>query len=324
MRLPVLVTVIGISMMNSGLGNSTPVTADCGCEGSSSEAQVEQAAITPKLDQIDGNGVRAHDPSMAKEGRSYTMFCTGPGISMRSSTDRVNWTLPIRVFEKALPWTNTTIPGSRDFYWAPDISFFNHKWHLYYAVSTFGKNRSAIGLATNATLDPKSPSYKWVDEGPAFQSYATDNYNAIDPNISFDEKGKPWLSVGSFWSGIKILPIDLATGMPERPKDPPIGIANRPEKPGAIEAPFIVRHGRSFYLFSSFDFCCRGIRSTYNIRVGRSSSIFGSVPGPGRQEHAGGWGDSALSLCRPVVRAGGQLHPPRRSQRLHRVSRLRR
>jgi arabinan endo-1,5-alpha-L-arabinosidase len=211
---------------------------------------------------------------MAKEGQTYYMFCTGLGISVRSSTNRVDWEPPKRIFEHSLPWTATTIPGFRDFYWAPDISFFNHKWHLYYAVSTFGRNRSAIGLATNLTLDPKRPDYKWVDEGPAFQSYPSDNYNAIDPNIAFDEHGKPWLAFGSFWSGIKILPIDAATGKPEKPDVVPTGIASRP-RPGAIEAPFIVRHGRFFYLFTSFDFCCRGVNSTYNIRVGRSASIAG-------------------------------------------------
>src|SRR5207302_6838266 len=29
------------------------------------------------------------------------------------------------------------------------------------------------------------------------------------------------------------------------------------------------------YLFASFDFCCRGVASTYNVRVGRASRITG-------------------------------------------------
>jgi len=270
MRSVAMIAVLGLSWMITAREGT--VKSDCGCDDM--EPQQSAANSSSAVDMLEGNGVRAHDPSMAKEGRNYYMFCTGPGISMRSSTDKQAWSMPIRVFEKALPWTVTTIPGSRDYYWAPDISFFNHKWHLYYAVSTFGKNRSAIGLATNVTLDPKRSDFKWVDEGPAFQSYPTDNYNAIDPNIAFDEHGQPWLSFGSFWSGIKIFKVEPLTGKPEKPDQPPIGIASRP-RPGAIEAPFIVRHGRFFYLFTSFDVCCRGVNSTYNIRIGRSQHISG-------------------------------------------------
>jgi len=268
-----MITVLGLSFLAARPhGPAISSSESCGCAEDS--AMQTTTKPSPVMDDIDGNGVRAHDPSMAKEGRTYTMFCTGPGISMRTSKDRVKWSLPTKVFEQPVPWAATTIPGSRGSYWAPDISYFNRKWHLYYAVSTFGKNRSAIGLATNVTLDPTRADYKWVDEGPAFQSYPTDNFNAIDPNIAFDEHGHPWLSLGSFWSGLKILEIDPATGKPLHPGEPPTGIASR-ERPGAIEAPFIIRHGRSFYLFASFDFCCRGVNSTYNIRVGRSSSISG-------------------------------------------------
>ena len=269
MRTVAIVFVIGISVATSA--REVAPTLGCGCiEGE----QVPTSQAAPAFDMLDGNGVRAHDPAMAKEGRTYYMFCTGPGISFRTSTDRTKWSMPIRVFDKPLPWTTEQIKGFRDFYWAPDVSYFNHKWHLYYAVSTFGKNRSAIGLATNVTLDPKSHDYKWIDEGPAFQSYPTDSYNAIDPNIAFDEKGQPWISFGSFWSGLKILRIDPLTGKPEHPNEKPIAIAGRPS-PGAVEAPFIIRHGRYFYLFASYDFCCRGVNSTYNVKVGRSEQIAG-------------------------------------------------
>ncbi|MGI8995978.1 MAG: family 43 glycosylhydrolase, partial [Pyrinomonadaceae bacterium] len=45
--------------------------------------------------------------------------------------------------------------------------------------------------------------------------------------------------------------------------------------PGAIEAPAIVRKNSYYYLFVSFDFCCRGKDSTYNIRVGRARRLTG-------------------------------------------------
>ncbi len=275
-------------------------TNGCGCD--SGEPMQELTKTAPLYDMLDGNGVRSHDPSMAKEGHHYYMFCTGPGISMRISDDTKRWSMPIKVFSKPVSWSATTIPGSRDFYWAPDISYFNHRWHLYYAVSTFGKNRSAIGLATNATLDPNSPNYHWIDEGPVFESHLTDNFNAIDPNIAFDAQGKPWMSLGSFWSGLKLVELDAKTGKPIHPTDQPIAIANR-ERPGAIEAPFIYRHGKFFYLFASFDFCCRGVNSTYNIRVGRATSITGPyLDREGKSMNDGGG--------TPVLATRGRWHGP--------------
>ena len=51
--------------------------------------------------------------------------------------------------------------------------------------------------------------------------------------------------------------------------------SRRPLDPPAVEAPFIVRRGSYYYLFVSFDICCRGKESTYKIMVGRSANIMG-------------------------------------------------
>ena len=61
----------------------------------------------------------------------------------------------------------------------------------------------------------------------------------------------------------------------QRPLNPP---PNPPGLPGdwqAIEAPFIVRRGDYFYLFVSFDLCCRGTKSSYKTMVGRSKEVTG-------------------------------------------------
>lgn len=242
----------------------SPAPRDCGCE----LAQDPSPALTTQP--------VVHDPTIAKDGKNYVLFATGRGISMRVSRDRKTWGPEGRVFEAPPEWAPKTIPGFRDHVWAPDVSWFGGKWHLYYSVSTFGKNRSAIGHATSPTLDPQSARYGWEDEGPVVQSYPTDDFNAIDPNVVVDAKGTPWLSFGSFWGGLKMVRLD---GEGRRADKEIVGVAARPhegpQQPGAIEAPFIARRGGLFYLFASYDFCCRGANSTYNVRVGRSKNVQG-------------------------------------------------
>ena len=233
-----------------------------------------------------------HDPSIGRDGNTYYVFATTSNAEegqfpIRCSSDLLNWKLCGHVFDKIPAWIHEVSPTTRDM-WAPDISFFNGKYHLYYAYSMFGVNTSGIALATNGTLDPQSPKYHWQDEGLVLNSAHGDDFNAIDPNIVFDEKGQPWLSFGSFWGGIKMRRIDAATGKPSA-ADPtiyPLAARVKPEnaeppQPGlpadwqAIEAPFIVHHGDYFYLFVSFDLCCRGTKSSYRTMVGRATHVTG-------------------------------------------------
>lgn len=237
----------------------------------------------PEVLKLDGDVEGVHDPVVMKHKDTYYVFSTGGGprggiIPIRTSKDLLHWTNAGAVFEKLPEWATKEIPKGRGA-WAPDISFFNGKYHLYYAVSSFGSRDSAIGLATNVTLDPKDPNYKWVDEGMVLRSYQDkDDWNAIDANLVVESKDKVWLNWGSFWSGIKMKRIDPKTGklsdqdtalyaLCSRERTQPIG--------GSVEAPFIVRHGGYWYLFVSYDRCCRGAKSTYNVVAGRSKKITG-------------------------------------------------
>lgn len=222
-----------------------------------------------------------HDPSMMQQGKLYVVFSTGDpngvigfgNIQVRTSTDMKHWHYRGTVFEAMPDWL-TTILGPITNLWAPDISYWGGLYHLYYAGSLFGKNTSVIGLATNSTLDPASPHYHWVDRGLVIQSDARDDWNAIDPNLSFDKAGHPWLAFGSFWSGIKMRRIDPATGLLAAQNTTLYSLASRPAST-AVEAASILRHGRYFYLFTSFDRCCQGVASTYHIMVGRATQITG-------------------------------------------------
>ena len=234
-----------------------------------------------------------HDPVIIRQDGIYYVFATGPGITVWSSPDKVNWTREKPVFDAPPPWAVAAVPGLRNSLWAPDISFFAGKYYLYYSASAFGKNTSAIGVATNATLDPKSPDFKWMDHGKVIQSFpGQTNWNAIDPNLVTDDKGTPYLSFGSFWEGLKLVRLapdrlriaessdhlpTIASRRKESVPANPAAPGSFPINAGAnpIEAPFIFRHGAHWFLFASIDYCCRGANSTYKMIVGRASSVAG-------------------------------------------------
>lgn len=225
-----------------------------------------------------------HDPVMIKEGNMYYLFCTGFGISVFSSTDMKNWKKEKPVFATPPKWAVETIPGYRGHTWAPDISFHNGNYYLYYSVSAFGKNTSCIGVAVNKTLNSSSPDYKWEDKGKLIQSVpGRDMWNAIDPNLIFDENNVPWLSFGSFWNGIKLVKLNndlTSVAQPEvwhtiaaRPRT--FGTPDTSAGDAAIEAPFIFKRGEYYYLFVSWDYCCRAEKSDYKVVVGRSKTATG-------------------------------------------------
>jgi arabinan endo-1,5-alpha-L-arabinosidase len=222
------------------------------------------------IDAQTGAVTLVHDPCITKCNGYYYIYCTGDRIPFRRSEDLLSWDYMGNVFRDIPAWGIQQVPGVSNI-WAPDISFFNGSYHLYYSLSTFGSNRSRIGLATNETLDPTDPDYVWVDQGKVIESNSGDNYNAIDPNIVRASDGKIWMSFGSFWTGIKAVEIDSMTGKPVNSTQ--YSLAGRGG--GAIEAPFIILRDDYYYLFVSFDSCCRGVNSTYNIRVGRSAGVTG-------------------------------------------------
>ena len=208
----------------------------------------------------------AHDPTLLIQGERWFVFTTGRGLQRLESPDTgKTWHRLAPVFSEAPAWWLEAVPAHKGLdVWAPKL--FEHRgrvWALY-SISSFGKNRSAIGLASS-----DRPDGEWRDEGLVVQSLATDDFNAIDPDLFADTDGRLWLSYGSFWGGIRLTELSADT---LRPIGDTRFIARRK---GGIEAPTIVRHGDWVYLFASYDLCCRGTASTYNIRVGRARSVAG-------------------------------------------------
>ena len=239
-----------------------------------------------------------HDPVVIEQDGTYHLFCTGMGIGHYTSADLQNWEKADPVFAEKPSWTDSVVSDFKNHIWAPDVIEHNGKYYLYYSVSAFAKNTSAIGLTINSTLDSDDEDYKWEDQGIIVQSVPNrDLWNAIDPNIIFEENGAPWMSFGSFWNGLKMVKLsdDLkSVAQPEEwrtiaRRERSFELDDKDPGDAALEAPFIFKKGEYYYLFLSWDLCCRGENSTYKVVVGRSESATGPfVDADGKPLNQGG------------------------------------
>ncbi|WP_051325208.1 arabinan endo-1,5-alpha-L-arabinosidase [Glycomyces tenuis] len=256
----------------------------------------------------------AHDPAVVvpcEDGEPWYVFATGDGrfgdgtIPIRSSTDGgTTWTSQGTIWDSKPQWLVDAVPGV-DNLWAPEVYYDagQGRYYMYYSASTFGDQRSVIGLTTNTTLDPADPDYEWVDEGQVWESNPGDPYNAIDPNIIVGEDGTHYMAYGSWWQGIFVIELDWPSGKAASGANP-VNIANRGGS--GIEAPSMVEHDGMYYLFTSWDTCCAGADSTYNIRVGRSESPTGPFVDANGVALTDGGGTLVLAGHGDYVATGGQ------------------
>jgi arabinan endo-1,5-alpha-L-arabinosidase len=233
----------------------------------------KQSVVLP-LEASASRGISTRDPSsIVKCKDEYWVFYTGHGVPSYHSKDLVKWEHGPSVFTTPPEWIAKIVPENRNMnYWAPDIMKLGDRYILYYSVSSFGKMTSAIGLATNPTLDPNDPAYHWTDEGWVVRTQDGDGYNAIDPSVFRDRDETLWMTFGSYWSGIKLVQLDPQTGKRMTPDSKPFSLAHNE----SIEASYLCRHDGYYYLFVNWGSCCAGPKSTYNIRVGRSKTVTGS------------------------------------------------
>lgn len=218
----------------------------------------------------------AHDPAIYKDGEWYYVFSTDTGskdhfkagIQIRKSKDLVNWQWVGRAFKEGVPQEAFEWTGARGL-WAPEVTKYNGVYHMYYAASQFGKTQSFIGVATSDNIEGP-----YQDKGLVYKSkQGEEGPNAIDPNITFDRDGKPWMVYGSFFGGLYVNEIDPNTGkFVEYGRGHLIARRNKTVD-RAIEGPYIVYNPELdyYYLFVSYD----SLFADYNIRVGRSKQITG-------------------------------------------------
>ncbi|HEX3876995.1 MAG TPA: arabinan endo-1,5-alpha-L-arabinosidase [Bryobacteraceae bacterium] len=274
-----------------------------------SQLAIGQNAPTPAasraglpLAQTASRGIVTRDPStIVKCKDEFWVFYTGRGIPSFHSKDLVKWEPGPAVFQTAPEWITEAVPANRNMsYWAPDIIHLQNRYLLYYSVSSFGKMTSAIGLATTPTLDPADPTYHWTDYGIVVQSHEGGDFNTIDPSVFSDDDGTLWLAFGSYWSGIKLVQLDPKTGKRLTPKAPLTSLAYNK----SIEASCVTKHDGYYYLFVNWGSCCRGVNSTYNIRVGRSRKITGPYLDKDAVDMLKGGGTLLLSNQGPLFGPG--------------------
>ena len=245
-------------------------------------SQLLSSAAPEPLGEPESWGARhAHDPTVVRgDDGTWYMFSTDAvanatdipsGVHVRTSTDLVSWTFAGTALDgvpaEAFEWTGA--PGL----WAPEVVRWpgdEPRWHMYYSASTFGSNTSAIGLAVASDL-----AGPWEDRGIVVATRAGETtQNAIDAAVTLDRDGTPWLTYGSFFSGIHTLPLDPATGFAATPGDHGTVIARRHRTADtAIEGAYIVYRADEdrYVLFVSYD----SLFSSYHVRVAVAPEITG-------------------------------------------------
>lgn len=205
------------------------------------------------------------DPSIVKgEDGWYYVYGTednwGDGMGARvvpivRSQNLVDWEYAGEAFLEKPNWKED---GG---IWAPDVSFFNEKYYMYYSQSTWGDSNPAIGVAIADT-----PIGPFIDQGKLFDSLEIGVNNSIDPQLYVDEDGTPYIFWGS-WYGIWGVELseDGLTYVGDK-----FQIASTD-----FEAPYIVKRDDYYYFFGSQGSCCEGQWSTYRVAVGRADSIEG-------------------------------------------------
>ena len=294
---------VGLTSCSSGITNGFPATA----------ASTNPLAVY----QLQGAVSLIHDPTIIRSGNTYYVLSTDPGtangqvgdLPVVCSTDQINWTRCGQVFNTIPSWITTLYPGITTL-WAPDVSYFNGVYHVYYTASTFGSQKSSIGLATAPTM-----AGPWTDSGgPILQSTTGSAYNAIDPNILIDygtgsTVQHVWLTYGSFYGGIYQREINPQTGLLLASNTTNYQLASQPSANGnAIEGASLVQKNGYYYLFVSLGYCCNTpyTTDTYQIAVGRGTSPNGPFVDQNGTAMLSGGGTVILSSSGEFTAPGGE------------------
>ncbi|MBA7515728.1 Extracellular exo-alpha-(1-_5)-L-arabinofuranosidase ArbA [subsurface metagenome] len=173
------------------------------------------------------------------------------------SPDLVNWEYVGDAFETKPSW-------KEGFIWAPDVTFYNEKYYLFYSLSVWGDSNPGIGLATAS-----SPLGPFEDHGKILDSESSGVDNSIDPFFYYEGEGrnkKFYLFWGSFRG---IYGIELNSNFTTF-KGEKFRIGGN-----MFEATVIYKKNDRYYFFGSGGSCCEGPNSTYKVVVARADNLTG-------------------------------------------------
>ena len=196
------------------------------------------------------------------------------------SDDLVNWTFVGTAFTEATrPDFPTSVSYDDPSLWAPEIRYIKGKYVLFYSLAKWGQEwLSTVGYALS-----DSPEGPFVPKGYVFTSEQVNVQNSID-QFFWEEGGKYYMLWGSF-HGLFMVELDVTDDWNITPKlDTKVQLAGN-----AYEGVNVWKHGGYYYLFVSYDFCCRGLKSNYKVVVGRSKDVTGPyIDKEGRKLTQGG------------------------------------
>ncbi|KAF3022569.1 hypothetical protein E8E14_013198 [Neopestalotiopsis sp. 37M] len=188
---------------------------------------------------------------------------------------------------------------------APDVQKVGDTYIMYYAVSTFGSQSSAIGYATSTTMEYGS----WTDHGATgISSTSAKPYNAIDPNL-IAVGSSYYMNFGSFWGDLYQAPM---ASNAHTAASSSYQIAYQPSGSHAQEGSFMYYRSGYYYLFWSEGICCGYDTSKpasgaeYKIRVCRSTSATGGFVDASGTSCTSGGGTTVLASHDYVYGPGGQ------------------
>ena len=186
-------------------------------------------------------------------------------------TDGVHHIVPIIKSKNLVQWhfvadAFTARPAwkSEGGIWAPDVSFVNGKYYMFYSISTWGDKNPGIGVAI-AT----QPDGNFIDLGKIFDSQSIGVANSIDPFLFQTSVGaqlKSYLFWGSFYG---IYGIEMAADL-KSTTGTKFKIAGN-----AFEAPYIYEKEGKFIFFGSIGSCCDGANSQYRVGTAMATDIKG-------------------------------------------------
>ena len=238
---------------------------------------------------LDGNTLPVLDPSVIRQGSMYYAFSTdvagvpsSGSLPIRCSQDKVNWTLCGSVFPAGMPaWIEQKVQGVTGL-WAPDVSYFNDEYHVYYNGSTHWA-RSKPSSASQQTLR-STPPILHTNGSTAAWCLNPKQATTSTPSIPIS------LSKTPMAHNLAQLRERLERHYEQSEIDPETGLrfcvklstrhdlAARPAVfDNAIEGASLIRHGGYYYLIVSVDHCCEPAtaQDNYKQAVGRSTSPHG-------------------------------------------------